>query len=217
VGQACSCAGPGRGPAKQMELGRERAHCASNVGASPGFSSRKATFGKKSLARHDYWPRAAHVANPDFPMEFAGLPLGFRTSGISNVIGPRPSPKRVPAPHHLVTAVSIKKGLMGPIQLPSHLAEDPASSGPRPPRANFPNPPGESGRHRYLTSGSTDHSTGDARRTHPVKMPSGDRLCIARPPRPRNNNKRDSFLKMCRSAARFELSYAVRFVRIRWF
>jgi hypothetical protein len=68
-----------------MKVGRERAHCASNVGASPGFSSRKAIFGKKSLARHDYWSRAAQIANPDFPMEFAGLPwdferLGFRTS-----------------------------------------------------------------------------------------------------------------------------------------
>jgi hypothetical protein len=46
-------------------------------------------------------------------------------------------PKPVPALHHLVTAVSIKKALMGPIQLPS--AEDPAGSGPQAGRAHRSN------------------------------------------------------------------------------
>ena len=83
-------------------------------------------------------------------------------------------PKPVPALHHLVTAVSIKKALMGPIQLPS--AEDQAGSGPQAGRAHRSSEPDIDN----LTSGSMDDSTGEACRTHPVKMRSGYRLTIAR-------------------------------------
>ena len=172
--QADSCAGPGRGPAKQMKVGRERAHCASNVCASPGFSSRKATFGKKSSARPDYRSRAAHIANPDFPMEFAGLPWDFERHRASTV------PKPVPALHHLVTAVSIKKALMGPIQLPS--AEDPASSRPQAGRAHRSS---ESDIDIYLPDRWAIRPARSA--AHRGKMRSGDRLSIARTARCGNN------------------------------
>ena len=82
-------------------------------------------------------------------------------------------PKPVPALHHLVTAVSIKKALMGPIQLPS--AEDPAGSGPQAGRAPRSNEPDSD-----IVFGFDGDSTGEACRTHPVKMRSGDRLTIAR-------------------------------------
>ena len=82
VAQPGSCAVPWRIPACKMEDGRERAHCASNLCASPGFS------GRKAANRHDcrLWPG---LAPPHFRTEFAGLPWHFERER-----GPRPSPTR---------------------------------------------------------------------------------------------------------------------------
>ena len=80
--QPGSCAVPWRIPVCKMEDGRERAHCASNLCASPGFS------GQKAANRHDcrLWPG---LAPPHFRTEFAGLPWHFERER-----GPRPSPTR---------------------------------------------------------------------------------------------------------------------------
>jgi hypothetical protein len=89
-----------------MEIGREPAHCASNVCASPGFSSRKAR------TRRDFRSLAAHIASPEFHMEFAALPWDSSVNRFAAV------PQTGSALHHLVTAVSIKKALMRPTQKP---------------------------------------------------------------------------------------------------
>jgi len=82
-----------------MEDGRERAHCASNLCASPDFS------GQKAANRHDRRV-APGLAPPHFRTEFAGLPWHFeRERGLG-----RPQPGS--ALHHLVTAFSVKKALM---------------------------------------------------------------------------------------------------------
>src|SRR5207237_6329013 len=94
--QSCSGAVPCRNPASKMEDGRERAHCVSNLRASPGFS------GQKAANRHDcrLWPG---LAPPHFRTELAGLPSAKEGLG-------RPQPGS--ALHHLVTALSVKKALM---------------------------------------------------------------------------------------------------------
>ena len=74
--QPNSFASPGRIPACGTGTGRQRAHCASNLCALPGFSGQKAT------ARRDRRSRP-QPANPDFRTEFVGLPWDFeRETGL---------------------------------------------------------------------------------------------------------------------------------------
>src|SRR5207244_2111669 len=96
--QPGSCAVPWRIPVCELETGRERAHCGSNLCASPGFS------GRKAATRHDYRFQPG-LAPPHFQTESAGLPWHFERER-----GPRPSPTGS-ALHYLVTALSVKKAL----------------------------------------------------------------------------------------------------------
>ena len=82
--QPGSCAVPWRIPACELETGRQRAHCASNLCASPGFS------GQKAAAAGAIAASPPGLATPHFRTEFAGLPWHFERER-----GPRPSPKPV--------------------------------------------------------------------------------------------------------------------------
>ena len=82
-----------------MEDGRERAHCASNLCASPEFSGQK--------------PRTGTIAasSPALrPLSSERNLLGCH--GISSVKKGLGRPKTGSALHHLVTALSVKKALM---------------------------------------------------------------------------------------------------------
>ena len=79
-----------------------------------GLFAAKSARSRNGLGSARCRSRVAPIANPDFPTEFAGLPWDFERQ-----TGPRPSPKTGSALHHLVTAVSVKKALMGLIQLPA--------------------------------------------------------------------------------------------------
>ena len=100
VAQPGSCAVPWRIPACEMEDGRERAHCASNLCASPGFS------GQKAANRHDRRLRARPRA-PSFPDGICWAAMAFRARKRASAV-----PNTGSALHHLVTALSVKKALM---------------------------------------------------------------------------------------------------------
>jgi hypothetical protein len=51
------------------------------------------------------------IANPEFPMEFAGLPWDFKRRDFERQCG-LGRPQTGSALHHLVTSVSVKKALM---------------------------------------------------------------------------------------------------------
>ena len=84
------------------------AHCASNIRGFAGPFRRE-----KPVRRSDCRSRAAPLANPDFPTECCWAAMGFRASNGASAV-----PKTGSALHHLVTAVSVKKTLMGRLQLP---------------------------------------------------------------------------------------------------
>jgi hypothetical protein len=190
-----SCAGSGRDPGQVAETGRERVHCASNLAASPGSSPRKAPSGRKpncsqigassqkTLPTRDCRSGAAPAANPDFPMEFAGLPWDFERDR-----GPRPSPKTGSAVHHLVTSFGVKKALMGLLQLPGRASfrgdadgsARSAARGDEPGISRFRVWSGACHRAALradpLGPSRNDRNLGEASRTHSAKMRSGARL-----------------------------------------
>jgi len=166
-----SCAG------SRKRSGPRRWKLDANGPIAPQMYALRRAFRLEKPSRHDFRSLAAHIATLSSTWNLLGC------HGISSVNRFAAVPKPVPALHHLVTAVSIKKALMRPIKNPLQVGP-----GSRPkldwpaPVPNVPSLSSGSERHRQLASNKNVRFVrfDDACRTQPAKMRSGDWLSIAR-------------------------------------